>query len=172
MPVPRVFVPPSYPFAMIRRASSTVLPMVVRTVLPVVVRTVLPVVVARTMLATRMPLATVSVPVHLLLICPLLRELLLISSLLPRVVATILPAIIVGSTYFSLVVTPIVESMAIDAFFVTTAALVFFFDKTPFLVALILLVAWRKFIGIFVIHAKGFVSLVLAFGKSFLESFQ
>lgn len=112
--------------------------------------------VARTMLATRVPMATVSMPVHLLLVCSLLRKLLLISTLLPCVMVThasILPAPIVGSAYFSLVVTPIVEAMSIVALFVTTAALIVVFDKTVFLVAFILLVGWRKFIDYSVMQA-------------------
>jgi len=151
---------------MVRWAGSTVMSMAVRMVLPMMV--------ARTMLATRVPMATVSMPVHLLLICSLLRKLLLISTLLPRVVVThasILPAPIVRSAHFSLVVTPIVVAMCIDALFVTTAALIIVFDKTPFLVVLILLVACRMFVDIFVMHAKGFVFLVRAFIESFFERF-
>jgi len=166
MPVFTVLVLPSYPLAMVRRTSSTVMSMAVRMVLPMMV--------ARTMLATRVPMATVSMPVHLLLVCSLLRKLLLIPTLLPCVMVThasILPAPIVGSAYFSLAIPSVVEAMCIDALFVTTAAFIIVFDKTPLLVALILLVACRMFVDIFVMHATGFVSLVLAFIESFFESF-
>lgn len=166
MPVSTVLVLPSYPLAMIRWAGSTVVSLVVRTALPVVM------VVARTMPATRVPMATVSILIHHLLIFPLLRELLLTSCLHPRVVATlasIVPAQIIGIVYFSLVVAPIIKAMSIDLLVVTTAALVFVFDKALFLVAFILSEAWRSRVFIFVMSASGFVPLVRVFNKSLFK---